>query len=96
MNVTLNAEGKKLWGDVFPSGVVPVCSMSFSDSNVGRMVLVNWRLLTVQERKLVVEKISKLSNQPEDAILRSIEKNGLPLRESLTTGTIVAELRWFI
>lgn len=96
MKVMLNQEGKKQWGDIFPHGEVPVCSMTFSNSNIGRIILVNWKLLTALERELIVEKISTLSNQPKDAILKDIEKKGLPMRESLTTGTVVAELRWFI
>lgn len=97
MKVMLNQEGKKLWGDIFRSGEVPVCSMTFQNSNLGRIILVNWKLLTALERELIVEKISILSRQTsKDAILKDIEEKGLPLRESLTTGTVVAELRWFI
>lgn len=96
VKVFLNQEGKKLWGDVFPSGEVPVMSMTFSESNLGRVILVAWEALTTLERELIVEKISNLSNVPKDVILRDIKEKGLPMRESLTTGSVVAELRWFI
>lgn len=96
MDVILNDEGRQIWGDVFPKGRVPVMSFTFSNSNIGKVILVNWRLLTASQKDAVVEKISKLSNQPAKAILEDIEKVGLPLRESLTTGAVVAETRFFI
>lgn len=96
MNVTLNEEGKKIWGDVFEKGTVPVKSFTFSNSNVGRIILVNWQLLSPWQKDAIVLKISKLSGQPEKDIISDIEKKGLPLRESLTTGTVVAEARFFI
>lgn len=100
MWATLNDEGKKVWGDVFPDGKVPVMSMSFHEAKVGpntkRVVLVSWNVLSKLQKYAVLTKISEKSGVSEEVILKDIEKIGLPLRESLTTGIIAAELRYFI
>lgn len=96
MEVVLNNEGRQIWGDIFPKGRVPVLSFTFSNTNLGKVIFVNWRLLSAGQRDAVVEKIAKLSNQPAKVVLEDIELKGLPLRESVTTGAVVAETRFFI
>ena len=96
----LNDEGKKIWGDIFPDGKVPVTSMSFQEAKVGsrteRIVLVAWTALSKEQKAAVLTKISDRLGAPKTVILKDIKKIGLPLRESLTTGIIAAELRYFI
>ena len=96
----LNDEGKKVWGDVFPDGKVPVASMIFQEMKVGLgtecAVLISWTAFSKTQKAAVLTKISERSGVPKDLILKDIEKIGLPLRESLTTGVIAAELRYFI
>jgi hypothetical protein len=101
MWASLNDEGKKVWGDIFPDGKIPVNSMSFQETKLGpgkreRVVLVAWNLLSKEKKDAILAKISEKSGAPKDQILNDILRIGLPLRESLTTGTIAAELRWFI
>ena len=102
MWVCLNDEGKRVWGDVFPDGKVPVCSMNFHDATlegVGgkeRVILVSWAALSSAQKDGVLAKISKRCGAPKDAILKDILKIGLPLRERYTTGIVAAELRFFI
>ncbi len=96
MWVNLNEKGKEVWGDIFPYGKVPVTSMVFQESNVGKMVIVAWQALTQKQRDAIVLKISEKSGSPMSVILDDIYKIGLPLRESYTTGVIAAELRFFI
>lgn len=96
MWVSLNEKGKEVWGDVFPNGKVPVSSMTFAESNVGSVILVAWSQLSEEQKVAILSKISVKSGAPKEAILRDIIKIGLPLRESYTTGTVVAEARFFI
>jgi len=100
MWVCLNAEGKRVWGDVFPDGKIPVASMTFRDMKLGskteRAVLVAWAVLSLEQKAAVLAKISERCGAPKDAILKDILKVGLPLRESYTTGTVAAELWFFI
>ncbi len=98
----LNDEGKKVWGDIFPDSKIPVTSMVFQETKLGpagkreRVVLVAWGVLSKEQKDAILTKISEKSGAPKDQILNDILRIGLPLRESLTTGTIAAELRWFI
>ena len=98
----LNAEGKKVWGEIFPDSKIPVTSMSFQETKLGpeckreRVVLVAWTLLSKEKKDAILTKISQSSGAPKDQILNDILRIGLPLRESLTTGAIAAELRWLI
>ena len=102
MLACLNDEGKKVWGDIFPDSKIPVTSMVFQETKLGpaskreRVVLVAWGVLSKEQKDAILIKISGKSGAPKDQILKDILRIGLPLRESLTTGTIAAELRWFI
>lgn len=102
MWVMLNDEGKKVWGDVFPDGKVPVTSMSFHEAKLGpgsrteAVVLVSWQALSKTEKDGVLTKIVEKSGAPREAIFADILRIGMPLRKSLTTGVIAAELRFFI
>ena len=101
MWVCLNDEGKRVWGDVFPDGKVPVCSMVFFDAKLdndrlARVILVNWAALSIGQKDAVLAKISERSGAPKGLILKDILKIGLPLREHYTTGVVAAELRFFI
>ena len=96
MWVSLNEKGKEVWGDVFPTGKVPVRSMTFAESNVGSVILVAWTQLSEEQKSAVISKISSKSGAPKEAILEDVLKIGLPLRESYTTGTVAAEMRFFL
>jgi hypothetical protein len=98
----LNAEGKKLWSDVFPNGEVPIQSMIAQTATlegvngVERIFLVNWKELSAENQKAVLEKISKLSGASKDTILKNILKVGLPLREKYTEGCGTSRMGLFI
>jgi len=102
MWVRLNDAGMRVWGDVFPDGKIPVCSMDFHDATLEgrggkeRVILVSWAALSKVQQDGVLAKISEKSGAPKDAILEHILKVGLPLRECYTTGVVAAELRFFI
>jgi len=69
-----------------------VCSSDLSE----RVILVNWAALSSVQKDAVLAKISERCEAPKDTILKDILRIGLPLRESCTTGTVTAELRFFI
>ena len=102
MWVCLNEEGMRVWGDVFPDGKVPVCSMAFQEARLAgdgrneQVVLVAWNALSEDQKERVLSKIGARSGASKDAVLRDIRKIGLPLRKRYTTGVIAAELRFFI
>jgi predicted Fe-S protein YdhL (DUF1289 family) len=102
MWVCLNDAGMRVWGDVFPAGKVPVCSMNFHDATLEgagrkeRVILVNWSALSPIQRDGVLAKISEKSGVSKELILKDIQRIGLPLRERYTTGVVAAELRFFI
>jgi hypothetical protein len=97
----LNAEGKKLWGDVFPDGEVPIQSMIAQAATlegidgIGRVFLVDWKELSTEQQKTVLEKISKMSGVSKDAILKDVLKVGLPLRQKYTEGCGTSRMELF-
>lgn len=96
----LNAEGKALFGDVFPDGEVPVQSIMPQHAKLegidgtDKVFLIDWKELTTQQQDAILEKISRKSGANKEAILKEILKVGLPLREKLAEGggTIRLEL----
>lgn len=98
--VQLNKEGKTLWKDVFPDGRVPVCELGFHPKSVHvgneRYVLVNFKCLSEKQKIAIIRKISDKSGSTRTEVCDAIEHDGLPLRESLTTGVISTPLRYFI
>ena len=98
----LNAEGKAVWGDVFPDGEVPVQSIIAQPATLEgidkteRVFLVDWKELTAQQQNAVLEKLSKRSGARKDVILKDILKIGLPLREKYTEGCGTSRLGLFI
>jgi hypothetical protein len=101
MWVYLSDEGKKIWGDVFSDGKVPVRSFDFQEADlegVGseRVILVNWATLSPEQKDAVLTKISEKSGAPKATILKDILRIGLPLRKRYTTGYVAAEQRFFI
>ena len=100
MWVCLNDEGKRVWGDVFPDGQVPVLSF-FGEADLEgggseSVALIYWKKLSYAQQAAILTKLSERCGAPKEAILKDILKVGLPLRESYTTGSVAAELRFFI
>lgn len=101
MWVCLNDEGKRVWGDVFPEGEVPVCSIDFQeaqleDGGTEQIIMVNWKILTGQQQEAILTKISKRNGARREWIIADIQKIGLPLRKRYTTGCVAMEPRFFI
>ena len=98
----LNAEGKAVWGDIFPDGEVPVQSIIAQNATLEgidkaeRVFLVDWKELTAQQQDAVLEKISKRSGARKEVILKDVLKIGLPLREKYTEGCGTSRLGLFV
>jgi hypothetical protein len=93
----LNDEGKRIWGDIFPDGEVPVRSIITQRAHLEgageekvlgntRVYIVEWTELTSEQQNVVLERLSKKSGASKDVILKDILKIGLPLREKYTNG----------
>ena len=99
---SLNAEGKKVWGDVFPDGEVPVQSIISQSATlegidkIERVFLVDWKELTPQQQEAVLEKLSKRSGASKNIILKDVLKIGLPLREKYTDSCGTTRLGLFV
>ena len=99
---SLNAEGKTVWGDVFPDGEVPVQSIIAQPATLEgidkteRVFLVDWKELTDQQQDAVLEKLSKRSGAAKTVILKDVQKIGLPLREKYTDGCGTTRLGLFV
>lgn len=98
--VHLSKEGLATWKDVFPDGRVPVCELGFHPKSVHvgneRYVLVKFKALTEKQKIAIIRKISDRTKATRTEVCEAIERDGLPLRESLTTGVISTPLRYFI
>lgn len=97
----LNDEGKKVWGDIFPDGEVPVRSIIAQPARLEgageeRVFIVEWRDLNSGQQDAILERLSKKSGAPKEVILQDILKIGLPLREKYTNGSGTTRLGLFI
>jgi len=88
----LNDEGKKVWGSVFPDGLVPIKSpvphTGTLDSNGDQPVyLVDWAALTEEQRELILEELARKFRAPRADVENQILEKGMPLRASLINAT---------
>lgn len=98
----LNAEGKAVWGDIFPDGEVPVQSIIAQSATLEdidkteRVFLVDWKELTPQQQDAVLEKLNKRSGASKTVILKDVLKIGLPLREKYADSCGTTRLGLFV
>ena len=106
MWASLNEEGKKVWGDVFPDGKVPVLSFNFQNvklepqkhqrGKTERVIMVNLMKLNKLQQDTILKRLIEKTGANEQEIKFCLKKYGLPIRERYTTGSVTAELRYFI
>ena len=101
--VYLNEEGVRAWGDVFPDGRVPVRSVvpfpaTLENVKPGEEVQRVYLLGQVPHETLdrILGKLSAKFGAPRDVIRADVERNGLPIRESLTSGSSTDDLGLFL
>jgi hypothetical protein len=82
----LSDEGKKVWGDVFPSGVIPLRSLSagkietVTDGSL-RAYFVDWLSLSREQQKAIISRLSTKFGGSEDQVKSDIQVKGLPILE---------------
>lgn len=103
----LNEEGKKLYGDIFPNGIVPTKHMitelaTLEDDNgnpVGKedVYRIDWDILTEEQRKAWVHRVASKHKVPDAVIRKEFENLGfIPLRKRYTCGSGTNEIHLFI
>lgn len=99
----LNDEGKKIYGSIFPDGIVPVKVMLPCPAKLGGkttsllMYKVDLEQLSKEQIERLLELMAKKFQAPKDAIRKQIEKDGfIPLREALTSGSGTDQMGLFI
>jgi len=96
----LNDAGKKLYGEVFPDGMVPVVNMIPGFADVGdhteRVYLIDYEELSEDQTAKMLQLLSQNFGVSEDAVRSELLKNRIPLREKYTRGSGTNQLGLFI
>ncbi len=98
----LNDEGKKLWGDIFPDGIVPVKVMLASEAslegqnNIMRVYMISLEELTPEQIENILTKLANKFNAPKEEIRKDMLKSGMPLRVELTNGSGTNQMGLFL
>lgn len=96
----LSIEGKKVWGYVFPDGLVPVAEtepVGRDLGNEGKILsyMIAWDDLKPEQRARILQHLAFLFHASEFEIENTILRVGLPLRAKLVS-SIVADRRFLI
>jgi hypothetical protein len=101
--VHLNEEGKRLFGSVFPDGIVPVQIMLSQDATlqgqngIQRVYKVDWEQLSNEQREEILEILSQKFGAPKGTIRSQFEKDGfIPLRAQYVSGAGTDQIGLFI
>jgi hypothetical protein len=82
--VHLNDEGKKLYGEIFPNGEIPVLSMIPTVAGIAgqaeRVFLIFHEELTEEQIDKVLTLLSEKFQAPKHVIKQEMLKNRIPLR----------------
>ena len=98
----LNDEGKKLWSDIFPDGIVPVRVMIPQVASLEgqkqpmRVYIINDKELSQEQIDKILTKLSARFNAPKEVIRKDMLEHGMPLREELTNGSGTDQMGLFI
>ena len=98
----LNDEGKRLWGDVFPNGIVPVMVMIPQSASlegqdkIMSVFLINEKELTPEQIDLILTKLATKFNAPKEEIRKDMLKSHIPLRRELTNGSGTNQMGLFL
>jgi len=87
----LNDEGKELYGEVFPDGIVPVVSMIPGTAVIGgqeeKIYLVCHEELSEVQTEKLVKLLAGVFGAPEADVKAELLKNRIPLRAKYTGGS---------
>ena len=98
--VFLNAEGKKLFGDVFPDGLVPVVSMipgtAFFGGQEENMYLLFHEEMSEDQIQKLVQLLATKFGATEVDVKAQMIKDRIPLRARYTNGAATNALPLFV
>ena len=97
----LNPEGKRIWGNIFPDGLVPVQSIATQHArlegikDIESVFTIDWKELTKGQQQDILENLSERTGATKEAIVKEILKAGLPLRRRYTATCGTNRMRFF-
>ena len=98
--VHLNEEGKKLYGEIFPTGEIPVLSMIPTvggiEGNPERLFLIYHEELTDEQIDRVLTLLSAKFKAPKEQIKKEMLKNRIPIREKYIGSSGTNHLGFFV
>jgi hypothetical protein len=99
---TLNDEGKKEYGDIFPTGEVPIVSIvgvqmqTGPESEPELAYLIRQEELTDDQLDKLLTMLSEKFNAPKKAIKAEMEKNRIPIRAKFTNCAGTTKMGMFL
>ena len=101
--VHLNDEGKNLYGEIYPDGIVPVKIM-FSQGarlegqqRIQRVYKIDWEQLTEKQKDLTIKLLSAKFGAEPELIRHQFESDGfIPLRDKYVSGVGTDQMGLFI
>lgn len=100
--IYLNDEGRKLYGEIFPHGKLPVISMFPQWAKLGgsetssQIYLVKVSELSSEQFSKIVDIVMKNLGGPRREIEKNFKDNNIPLREELTSGAGTDQIGLFL
>lgn len=98
--VTLGEKGiAEEWNTIFPNRRVPVLNTQFLTDKKAiseDYIMVNWKVLTPEQKIMVIRKLASKFKASETEVCDQLDRYGLPLRKSFTTGIVCTPLRYFL
>jgi hypothetical protein len=89
--IWLNEEGKKLYGEIFPTGEVPVLSMiptvAGIEGQAERVFLIFHEELSNEQIDKMLTLLSERFRAPKDVIRQEMLKNRIPIREKYVSSS---------
>ena len=99
----LNEEGLKTWKGMFPNGIVPVLSMIPQNGHLGApdsppqpFYIVNLKELSEKQIEKILDILTERFQAPREEMRKEFMLNGIPLRQSLTSGSGTNQLGLFL
>lgn len=98
--IWLNEEGKKLYGEIFPTGEIPVVSMVPTiggiEGNPERLYLIYHEELSDEQIEKMLTFLSEKFKAPKETIKEEMLKNYIPIREKYVSSAGTNHLGLFI
>lgn len=99
---TLNEEGKKEYGNIFPTGEVPIVSIvgvqmkTSAAAEPELAYLIKQEDMTAEQLEKLLTMLSEKFTSPKDDIKAEMEKNRIPIRAKFTNGAGTDNIGMFL